>query len=166
MPAGSAGAPIDPEALVRRADELFLSAGLTCSEAILQAGCEALGIEDPLVPGIALGLGGGVGQQGATCGILTGAALCISAAIIRTRPDTAYQEKKRRVMAATGTVFRAFQAEFGQTECRRICGLDLRAPTVTAGAKATIRVRVCAPRLAACARVLAGVLNELAAQRQ
>ncbi len=159
------GVPIAPDALARRAHELFISARLTCSEAILQAGCEGLGIEDPLVPAIALGLGGGVGQQGATCGILTGAALCISAAVASGAPKAAYKERKQQVMAATAHVLRAFQADFRHTECRPICGLDLTRPGENEKAKETVRLRVCAPRLESCARVLAGVLNDLAAMR-
>lgn len=161
--AASTGRAIDPETLANRAHDLFMAAGLTCSEAILQAGCEALGIADPLLPGIALGLGGGVGQQGATCGILTGAALCVSAAVAHTMPEADYAVRKRRVMAATAHVMHAFQTEFQHTDCRRICGIDLHAPTTSAKAKATLRTRVCDPRLMACARVLAHVLAEVGA---
>jgi len=155
--------PIDPDALAGRAQGLFLSGGLTCSQAVLQAGCEALGIQDPLVPGIALGLGGGVGGQGLTCGILTGAALCVSVAMTVGHPELDAAEKRRRVMTATATVVQAFQAENHHTDCRGICGMDLHAPTVTPQAKAIVRTRVCGPCLAGCARVLAGVLNDLAA---
>lgn len=154
---------VTPEALSARAQELFVSSGLTCSESMLQAGCEALGIASPLVPGIALGLGGGLGGQGLTCGILTGAALSVSAAVAALRPDLDRAEKRRRVMAATATLVQAFQAENHHTDCRGICGLDLHAPSVTPQAKAVIRTRVCAPCLTGCARVLADVLNDVTA---
>lgn len=155
--------PCDPDTMAARARELFLGAGLTCSEAMLQAGCEAASLTDPLIPGIALGLGGGVGGQGVTCGILTGAALCVSAVVTAGCPQLDRAEKRRLAMTATATVVQTFQAENHHTDCRGICGMDLHAPTVTPQAKAIVRERVCAPRLASCARVLAGLLNELPA---
>jgi hypothetical protein len=157
--------PCDPEALATRARDLFLAGGLTCSQAMLQAGCEALGISNPLIPGIALGLGGGVGAQNLTCGILTGAALSVSAAVTTLRPELDRAETRRRVMGATATIVQVFQAENHHTDCRGICGQDLHGPGVTAQAKAAIRAHVCAPCLASCARVLAGALDEALADR-
>ena len=59
-------AEIDSEGMAKAAREHFMDGKRACSESILLAGCQALGIQSELVPDVALGLAGGIGLQGKT----------------------------------------------------------------------------------------------------
>jgi len=90
---------------------------------ILMAGCEALGIDSDLIPDIGMGLSGGIGLQGKTCGILTGSAMVLSLAVAQ--KETQFARKRGRTFAVVGSYCRAFEKECGGTDCRTLCGLDL-----------------------------------------
>ncbi len=84
-------ATVDPDELAQAAVRHFLPGKLTCGEALLKAGCEALGVRSDLVPDVALGLAGGVGLQGKTCGCVTGPAMVLGLAV--GRQETEYKKK-------------------------------------------------------------------------
>ena len=63
---------IDPDDVAQRATYYFVEKRKTCSEACLMAGAEALGIESPLLPEIAIAFAGGIGMQGDVCGAVPG----------------------------------------------------------------------------------------------
>ena len=121
---------IDPDKLSKTAYQQFIPGKLSCSESILLAGCEALGVKSDLVPDIALGLAGGIGLQGKTCGVLSGCAMVLSLAIAQ--KESEYSKKKMSTLQAVARIYRAFKEEVGSTECRSLCGLDL---TTLAGRK-------------------------------
>ncbi len=151
-------AKVDPERLAEATVEHFLPGKRTCGESILLAGCEALGIRSDLVPDIALGLAGGIGLQGKTCGVVTGSAMVLSLAVASTEPE--YPEKKKRVLKAAGALCRRFEEEFGTTQCRKLSGLDL---TTAEGRKALeerVKAETCRRYVEACARMLARALPE------
>jgi len=114
---------IDPDKFSETAYKQFIPGKRTCSESILTAGCEALRLKSKLVPNIALGLAGGVGLQGEICGVLTGCSLVISLAAAQVEND--YAKKKMLTLQAVGRVYSAFKKQFGKTDCRSLCGLDL-----------------------------------------
>jgi len=114
---------IDPGKLSELAYQHFIPNKRTCCEAILMAGCEALGIQSDLVPDIGLGLAGGIGLQGKTCGVLSGCAMVISLAIAQKEKE--YSKKKMPTFQAAGRIVSAFEEQAGNTECRALCGLDL-----------------------------------------
>ena len=120
---GSAEKPALADRMATSAREHFLAGKRTCCESILMAGCETLDIKSALVPDIALGLAGGVGLQGDTCGVLTSAAMVVSLAIAR--KETEYAAKMKRTVQAAGRVHAEFKRQFGSTYCRTLCGLDL-----------------------------------------
>ena len=122
----SAKRDINPAKFAETAYQHFIPGKLTCSESILIAGCEALGIKSELVPDIALGLAGGIGLQGKTCGVLTSSALVLSLAIAQKEKE--YPKKKMATLQAVGRVYKAFEKQVGDTRCRALCGLDLTTP--------------------------------------
>ncbi len=153
-----AAAP-DPEALAARAQELFAAGGLTCSEAILKAGCEALKMESHLVPHIALGLGGGVGLQGEVCGAVSGCALVLSLATAATTPD--YPARKAATFAAVGRLSRDFARRCGSVRCRDISGLDLTREEDRKKLAESVKAERCVPAVAEAARILAEEIGAL-----
>ena len=153
----SAGKPISADHLARTAGEHFLTSNRACSESILMAGCEALEIKNELVPDIALGLAGGIGLQGDACGVLTSAAMVLSLAIAR--KETEYPKKKMRIAHAAGRIHSEFKRQFGCTDCRTLCGLDL---TTEEGRKKLVegvRLQKCAKFVEAGAKLLARELE-------
>jgi len=117
---------IDPARLFEAAYEQFIPGKLTCCESILMAGCAALGVKNDLVPDIALGLAGGIGLQGKTCGVITGCAMVLSLAIAQKEKE--YVKKKMATLQAVARLYNAFEERVGSTECRTLCGLDLTTP--------------------------------------
>jgi len=152
------GRKIDPDDLANRAYEHFIPGKRTCCESVLMAGCEALGIKSNLIPDIALGLGGGVGLQGDTCGVLTSAALVLSLAVAA--KENEYAKKKMLSFQATGRLYREFRKRFGHTDCRSLCGLDLTTPEGRKKLKGGVKADKCANFVRASAELLA---KELAA---
>ncbi|HBO45774.1 MAG TPA: hypothetical protein DD670_17985 [Planctomycetaceae bacterium] len=147
------------DGLSNSAVEHFLPGKRSCSESLLLAGCESLHIKSDLVPDIALGLAGGVGLQGDTCGILTGAALVLSLAISAKEDD--YAKKKERIAQAAGRVYREFKREFGATDCRTLCGLDLTTEKGRRELAEGVKARRCAKLVAAGAKLLTRELEGL-----
>ena len=118
------------EDLPKIAHRHFIPGKLTCSEAIVMAGCEVLGIEGESACQAALGLAGGVGLQGATCGVFTGSALVLALAIAQT--DAGYRDRKKKTFEAAGSFYRRVSEKLGSSRCRDLSGLDL---TTEAGRK-------------------------------
>jgi C_GCAxxG_C_C family probable redox protein len=113
-----------------RADRLFHE-GYNCAQAVLQAVAEGAGLSCPAcIPHVALGMGGGIGHTGRTCGAATGAVLAIGLAVSRFSPAP-LPDKKKQANALSGDFLRRFQAEFGTTECERIIGLAWTEPDAT-----------------------------------
>jgi len=149
----AAVAGAEPEALAASAVRHFISEGRTCGESLLLAGCQALALESELVPDIALGVAGGVGLRGKTCGAVTGAAIMLGVVVGRREDD--YLKKLTRTMAAAGALCQEFESTFGSTECRKLCGLDLTTPEGIAALEAGVKAKVCRRFVEAAARLLA-----------
>jgi len=149
---------LDPDALAKAAYQHFIPGKLTCSEAILAAGCEALGARCKMVPDIALGLAGGVGLQGKMCGAITGGTLVISLAVSARTNE--YKQKKMRSMMASGKYYNACKKAFGTCRCRNISGLDLTKPEDRKKLMTGVKAEKCAPKIAQAAKILAGIVNE------
>ncbi len=150
---------IDANQLAAKAHEHFIPGKRTCCESILMAGCEALGIESDLVPDIALGLAGGVGLQGETCGVITSSAMVLSLAVAAKEKE--YPTKKMQTLAAVGRLRCAFQKEFGHTDCRSLSGLDLTKPEDRKKLKESVKAQTCAKFVKGGARLLAEELRNI-----
>ena len=151
--------PVDPDKLAKTAQERFVAGKRTCGESIVMAGCEALGVRSDLVPDIALGLAGGVGMQGETCGVLTGSALVLSLAVAQKEKE--YPKKKMRTAECVGRVHRAFKKQCGCTDCRSLTGLDLTTPEGREKLKVSVRAQKCTKYVEVAARILGEELKTL-----
>jgi C_GCAxxG_C_C family probable redox protein len=150
----------DPDTMAKSAVKHFLAEKLTCGEAILLAGLESLGVKTKLAPDIALGLGGGVGLQGKTCSVLSVSAMILGLAVGAVEKD--YKKKKMATFKAVGQFSKAFEKEYGCTDCRKLSGLDL---TTIEGRKklmASVKVDRCSKLVAFGARTLAMSLQDIA----
>ncbi len=150
---------IDPDKLSKTAYQHFIPGKLTCCESILMAGCEALGVKSDLVPDIALGLAGGIGLQGKTCGVLSGCAMVLSLAIAQ--KESGYSKKKMSTLQAVARIYRAFKEELGDTECRPLCGQDLTTPVGRKKLQESVKEQTCARFVQIGSELLAAKLLKL-----
>lgn len=150
---------IDVERMVKAADTFFMIDERSCSEALLKAGCEAIGIAGDWLPDIALGLGGGIGLQGHVCGAVSGAALVISLAMANKVP--AYAARRMPTHEAAGRVCKELERRFGSLQCRQICGLDLTQPEGIQKLFGGVKTEKCADFVREAARVLAEELHRI-----
>jgi C_GCAxxG_C_C family probable redox protein len=151
---------IDPEQVAQRATYYFVEKGRSCSEACLQAGAEALGIESPLLPDIAIAFAGGIGMQGDVCGAAAGCTMAISLAAAQKTKD--YAGQKKLAVPAAGRLYRKFAEQCGSARCAEICGLDLTTQEGIAKLLSGVRNEKCSPAVAAAARLLGDELNQIA----
>jgi C_GCAxxG_C_C family probable redox protein len=153
---------IDTERISKAAYQRFIPGKLTCCESILAAGCESLGVKGDLIPEIALGLAGGIGLQGKTCGVVTGGALVLSLAVAQR--ETEYAKKKMATLEAVGQFCRAFEERVGSTDCRDLCGLDLTNPENRKKLQMSVKEQTCAGYVKIGAELLAAGLREVVGQ--
>ncbi len=106
--------------IARRSEELFRS-GLCCSESVLQAIAEGLGIHSELIPKIATGLCGGISRSGNICGAVSAGVLGISLCHGRTQGGQSPEETVRHVRV----FLKAFEEQFGSTNCEKLMGCRL-----------------------------------------
>ena len=83
--------------------------------------CQEFGIESKVIPRIASGFGGGIGNTGAVCGAVAGAVMAIG--LKTERGDT--MEDWFRLSAVVQDFRRRFEAEMGTINCRELTGADL-----------------------------------------
>lgn len=99
----------------------YLKSGYLCSESVIKAAAEQMGITWDRLPAIATGLGGGIGGTAGTCGALTGATLALGLVNGRNTPDQDYY-------ACVGLVeglVEGFKNRFGSIACGDILGVDI-----------------------------------------
>ena len=78
-------------------------------------------VENDVIPRIAFGFAGGLGNTGAVCGAVAGAVMAIG--LKRGRADT--MEEGLRELAVPREFRRRFEAEMGTISCRELTGTDL-----------------------------------------
>lgn len=144
--------------LPARAVRLFVEENRGCAEAVIMAACEGIGFPGGPFLDMALGLSGGVGLQGRTCGCVTAGAMGLSLAVSGREKDAA--ARKQRIYDAAGAFVKSFEKEFGSTECRKLCGLDLATPEGFGKFKREVKGAVCAKIMEKACRILAGMLPE------
>ncbi len=101
----------------RRAENLYLTGQLLCSEAILAVMNRGLhgGLPEGMDVRVASALPLGLGNSGCTCGALSGAALALGLFLGRERPG-AFNGKQ--AMPAANLLHNRFKGLFGSTCCR------------------------------------------------
>ena len=121
---------------------------------------EALGVESPLLPNVALALGGGIGMQGNVCGAVAGCAMALSLAAAQKTND--YTEQKL-AMPAAGTPLSEVRPAMRLGSVADICGLDLTTQEGIAKLMSGVRDEKCAPAVLVAARLLGEELSQMVA---
>lgn len=98
--------------------------GFNCSQSILSAYCDELGLDRELALKLSCSMGAGMGRLQETCGAVTGAYLVISIKYGNSKAvDCDAREK-------TYQLVQEFQRQFaernGSANCRELLGVDLR----------------------------------------
>jgi C_GCAxxG_C_C family probable redox protein len=107
-----------------KAVSLFDS-GFNCAESVLLALSEHFHQESSIIPQIATGFGAGVGRSGQICGALSGAVMAIG---LLKGCDKGEEEREKRNEAyeSVRQMIKAFEKEFGSSQCRALTQCDLQ----------------------------------------
>lgn len=100
--------------------------GFSCSQAVVAALGEPLGLERETALKISQAFGGGMARMGLTCGAVAGALMVIGLKYGRTRPED--DEAKEKTYRLVLEFHRRFQDLHGSTVCRELIGVDLGDP--------------------------------------
>jgi C_GCAxxG_C_C family probable redox protein len=107
---------------VLKAIECFKE-GFSCSQAVLSAFCEPLGLDRNNALKISQSFGGGMAHMGETCGAVTGAFMVIGLKHGRTRAnDDLAKEKTYELVQEFAQRFRS---QHGSIICKELLGYDL-----------------------------------------
>ena len=103
--------------------EQLMTQGYVWAEAVLLAVCQKfeLKVDDNVIPQIAFGFAGGIGQTGSVCGAVAGAVMAISLKMEK-------GNTMKQGLRALGTVQefrRRFEAEMETVYCRELTGVDM-----------------------------------------
>jgi C_GCAxxG_C_C family probable redox protein len=99
--------------------------GYNCSQAVLSAFCDRLGIDPIAAQSMAAGFGGGFGRSQLTCGAISGAVMVLGAYYF----DVNDREASKKVTYEKVREFVSRFAELnGSTECLRLIGINLSSP--------------------------------------
>lgn len=98
------------------AKSLFMS-GFNCSQSVVAAFADEMGMDKAFVAQLTIGFGGGVGRMREVCGTVTGMTFVISAL---------YKEDKGSIYARVQEVAEEFKKENGSIVCRELLGLDIK----------------------------------------
>ncbi len=104
----------------------YAADGFLCSEAVLKAIGQWLGVESSLIPRIATGFGAGVGACGSICGALSGGVMALG--IKFGRDGSAKKEGRKPYDFATELLSR-FESKYGCISCKELTHCDLRFET-------------------------------------
>ncbi|HUU36662.1 MAG TPA: C-GCAxxG-C-C family protein [Candidatus Desulfaltia sp.] len=100
--------------------------GFSCSQAVMAALSEPLGLEREKALKISQAFGGGLARMGLTCGAVAGALMIIGLKYGRTRPED--EEAREKTYRLVHEFYRRFQDIHGSTVCRELIGVDLNTP--------------------------------------
>ncbi len=107
---------------VEHAVDLF-TAGNSCSQSVLKAYAEEMGLESGLALKLASGFGGGMARQGQTCGAVTGAMMVIGLKHGFTAPDDDINKDATYKLVREFT--RRMEKRFNTTTCNEMVGHDI-----------------------------------------
>jgi len=120
-----------PSTPVADAADRYFQEGLNCAQSVLRAVAEARGHTCPAcIPAVALGMGGGIGHTGHTCGALTGAVLAAGLAVELRHPTVALPARKAEANRVASRLVEAFAAQFGSTDCATLRDQALSDPAL------------------------------------
>jgi C_GCAxxG_C_C family probable redox protein len=115
-----------------------------------------LKVEEEIIPHIAFGFAGGIGNTGSICGAVAGAVMAISLKV--KRGET--MDEVLRNLGVVQEFRRNFEAEMGTINCRELTGLDLGTEEGIAQLmNSDIPHTVCLPAVALAYRLVIDLLN-------
>jgi C_GCAxxG_C_C family probable redox protein len=100
--------------------------GFSCSQAVLGAYAEGLGLPRETALRLAQPFGGGIAKSGDWCGAVTGAFLVIGLKFGRTKAEDA--AAKDKTYAAVQEFIRRFKAKLGTARCNDLLGCEIGTP--------------------------------------
>jgi C_GCAxxG_C_C family probable redox protein len=113
--------------------------------------------ENDVIPRIAFGFAGGIGNTGADCGAVVGAVMAIGLKL--GRADT--MEESLRRLGVPRELRRRFEAEMGTISCRELTGADLSTKNgVEQYMSSDKPMTVCFPAVGAAYRLVVDLLKE------
>jgi C_GCAxxG_C_C family probable redox protein len=114
-------------------------------------------IDEEIIPRIAFGFAGGIGNTGSVCGAVAGAVMAIS--LKRKRAET--MEGGLRELAVSQEFCRRFEAETGTISCRDLTGADLSTKEgIERYMSSDTPVTVCFPAVGLAYRLVVDLLKE------
>jgi len=124
---------------------------------VLLAVCQEFGIENEIIPRIASGFGGGIGNTGSVCGSVIGAVMAIG--LVKERSETI---EDWFALAAVAQEFRRrFEAEMESINCRELTGADLTTPEgIEQYMNSDKPMTVCAPAVGVAYKLVVELLKE------
>ena len=142
---------------VERAAAAFKE-GFSCSQAVLAACAEELGLDRETALRISSGFGGGMGRLGEVCGAVSGAAMALGLKYGRTEAaDVARRDRTYRLVKELGERFRA---QHGAITCRELLGCDIGTPEGDRFAREQGRYKACPEFVRDAAAMLEQMLEE------
>ncbi len=119
-----------------------------------------IAVENEIIPRIAFGFAGGVGNTGAVCGAVAGAVMALG--LKRGRTDT--MEEGLRELAVAREFRRRFEAEMETINCRELTGVDMSdmntEEEIEQFMSSDIPQTVCFPAVDAAYRLVVDLLKE------
>jgi C_GCAxxG_C_C family probable redox protein len=100
--------------------------GFNCSQSVLTAFCNELGLQNEPAFRIAGAFGGGMGRMGKTCGAVTGGFMVIGLKHGQTQSND--KTAKDRTYAVVREFADLFAKEHGSIECRELLACDISTP--------------------------------------
>jgi C_GCAxxG_C_C family probable redox protein len=101
--------------------DLQMNGGLNCAQAIMTVFGESLGLSPDAAKVLGRPWGGGMAQQGMTCGYLTGAILVLAQAF----GDQDEEQSGKQLGQAVRSLFSRFEERRGATLCKELLGADM-----------------------------------------
>jgi C_GCAxxG_C_C family probable redox protein len=106
--------------------------GFICSQSVLAAFAEDLGLSREKALMIASGFGGGMGRMSLTCGAVTGAFMVLGLKEGYSCSDS--KESKEKIYRLVREFADTFRTMHGSIECRELLGFDISTPEGYQGA--------------------------------
>lgn len=125
---------------VNKAGELY-EGNYHCCEAIVLAISEHMGLKDDLLLKISTPFGGGMTSNGAACGSLIAAYLCMGIFKGRTSED----ESRNSANEPADRIYSKFCRKYGSPNCREIVGYDKKDPEAVKLYGKKMKCEVCIP---------------------
>jgi C_GCAxxG_C_C family probable redox protein len=97
--------------------------GFSCSQAVLSAYAEQLGLDNNNALKVSGAFGGGMAGMAETCGAVTGAFMVIGLKYGKIKPED--EESKRRAYALVKEFVKKFKAKNSSIVCKELLGCDI-----------------------------------------